>query len=174
MHLLYQMADPNFGRPGRFALLLGVDIFVGAFLSGRRVGPPGSPFAIQTEFGWVLAGRTNSLTPVAHVATHHASLFSGDDQLLRQFWETEESSGGGRAYTRLWSSHAVVQHFKENHFCTDGGKFAVPLPQKLDKRALGESRSQAVRRFLILERSLFSRGQLEQFNAVMQEWAMSQ
>ena len=51
------LAGPEFGRPGRIDILLGVDVFVDTLLDGRRIGPPGSPIALETEFGWVLAGR---------------------------------------------------------------------------------------------------------------------
>ena len=53
------LADPDFGRPGRIDILLGIDIFVEVLLHGRRIGSPDSPIAFETEFGWVLAGRTN-------------------------------------------------------------------------------------------------------------------
>ena len=46
----------------------------------------------------------------------------------------------------------------------------MPLPRKADATPLGESRSQAVRRFLSLEHSLRSKGQFSDFNAVMQEY----
>ena len=81
-----QLADPDFGRPGRIDVLLGVDIFVETLLQGWRIGPPGSPSAFETEFGWVLAGRLDASSPSTHVASHHASLTTRDD-LLRRFWE---------------------------------------------------------------------------------------
>ena len=46
-----QFADPEFGSPGKIDLLLGVDVFIRVLLNGRRCGPPGSPTALQTEFG---------------------------------------------------------------------------------------------------------------------------
>ena len=45
------LADPDFGHPGRIDLLLGVDIFVEVLRQGRRIVPPGSPSAFETEFG---------------------------------------------------------------------------------------------------------------------------
>ena len=51
----WKLADPKFGRPGRIHILLGVDIFVNVIRQGRRKGSQGSPMAIETEFGWVLA-----------------------------------------------------------------------------------------------------------------------
>ena len=78
------LADPDFGHPSKVYLLLGVDIFIAALLNGRRVGPPGSPTAFETKFGWVLAGSVEFPEHPCEVATHHASLATGDD-LLRKF-----------------------------------------------------------------------------------------
>ena len=61
-------------------------------------------------------------------------------------------------------------HFEANHHHDETGRFVVPLPRKADATPLGESRLQAVRRFLSLEHSLRSKGQFSDFNAVMQEY----
>ena len=63
-----------------------------------------------------------------------------------------------------------MQHFNENHRRTVSGRFVIPLPKKPHSKPLGESRSQAVRRFLTLERSLHSKGRFEEFNDVMKEY----
>ena len=76
-----QMADPDFGQPGRINLLLGVETFAEVILHGRRCGMPGSPVALETQFGQVLAGSTSSGTPVPVVTTHHATFLSGDELL---------------------------------------------------------------------------------------------
>ena len=161
------LADPDFGRPGRIDILLGVDIFIETLPQGRRMGPPGSPSAFETEFGWVVAGRLDMLTSSHHVASHHASLATGDD-LLRLFWEIEEGPKGEPILSS--EERSVMRHFKDCHFRTETGRFVVPLPKKLNVKPLGESRAQAVRRFLRLERSLRSKGQFDTFNAVMEEY----
>ena len=71
------MADPDFGRPGRIDVLLGIDIFTNVMSHGWRSGPPGSPSAFETSFGWVLADNIDMIIP-AHIATH-TSVISGDD-----------------------------------------------------------------------------------------------
>ena len=162
-----QLADPTFGRPGRIDILLGVDVFVQVLLNGRRIGSPGSPVAFETELGWVLAGNGASCYPAAHVATHHTVLISNDD-VLRKFWEIEESPTGKPSLTP--EERSVVQHFEANHTRTESGRFLVPLPRKPDAKSLGESRSQAVRRFLSLEHSLRCKGQFTEFGAVMEEY----
>ncbi len=166
------LADPDFGRPGRIDLLLGVDVFVTSLLNGRRVGSPGTPTAFETKFGWVLAGSVESQEQPHHisthqVATHHSTLITGDD-LLRKFWEIEE--GPGSEIDSSPEEQAVVSHFKENHRRNESGRFIVPLPRRSNAPILGESRSQAVRRLLSLERSLYSKDEFSTFNDVIQEY----
>ena len=76
-----QMVDQHFGKPEKIDILLGVDAFVASLLPRKRVGAPDAPVGIETVFGWVLAGKTNSLTSTTNIATHHSSLLSGDDLL---------------------------------------------------------------------------------------------
>ncbi len=147
------LADPGCGQPGRIDILMGVDIFVQVLLQGRRIGPPGSPVALETELGWVLAGRISSRHLDEHIATHHVSLDTGDD-ILQRFWELEEDPLREPFLTS--EERIVVQHFQTNHSRSSDGGFIVPLPRKPDARPLGESRSQAVKRFFSLERSMHS------------------
>ena len=91
----------------------------------------------------------------------HASTVCGDD-LLRRFWEIEEPPLSSPA-TSL-EGRSVVRHFETNHSHTKSGRFIMPLP---DAKPIGESRSQAVRRFLALERSLHHK---ERFQSVMKEY----
>ena len=87
------LADPEFGRPGRIDLLLGVANVV---LQGRQSGPQGSPVAFETLFGWVLAGSIIESVTSSQlcVASHHISTTIGDDDVLRKFWEVEEPPPG--------------------------------------------------------------------------------
>ena len=144
------LVDPDFGRPGRIDFL---DVFVEALCLCRR-------------YGWVLAGRLDSNTP-KHVTSHHASFIAGDD-LLRRFWEIEENPNSEVCLSS--EERSVVQHFKETHHRNEAGRFVVPLPKKPHAKPLGESLSQAVRRFLSFERSLHSKGQFKAFSDVMDEY----
>ena len=64
----------------------------------------------------------------------------------------------------------IVRHFRDNYSRTDSGRFVVPLPKKPDAKAIGESRSQAVRRFLSLERLFHAKNQFDEFGSVMKEY----
>ena len=161
------LADTGFGHPGRIDLLLGVEVFIDVLRQGRLTGPPGSPAAFETEFGWVLAGSTELCSPANHAVVHHITHLTGDD-ILRKFWEIEEKPMTDAVLSS--EERAVIQHFKSQYSRTDTGRFVVPLPKKPDVSVLGESRSQAVRRFLSLERSLRAKKQFQEFEAVMQEY----
>ena len=164
------LADPDFGTPGRIDLLLGADIYADVLLHGRRCGPPGTPTALETRFGWVLTGRTQAHSHSAShpsVASHHTTVTSGDD-ILRTFWEIEENPKD--CVNLSPEERTVIRHFKENHSRSKTGRFIVPLPKNPQCKPMGESRSQAVRRFHSLERSLYAKGQFQEFATVMNEY----
>lgn len=80
------LADPDFGTPGRIDLLLGADIYADVLLYGRRCGPPGTPTAFETRFGWVLTGKTQVRSyPTSHssVASHHSTYFACSGRLRK-------------------------------------------------------------------------------------------
>ena len=165
------LADPGFGQPGRVDILLGADIFVEILRQGRRKGPTGSPTAFETDLGWVLCGSTGSTSTPAqanvHITTFHTSVTSSDD-VLRKFWEIEEPPSDQASLSV--EERTVVRHFESNHTRSKEGRFIVPLPKNPNARPIGESRSQAVKRFLSLERSLTQKGCFHEFNTVMQEY----
>ena len=166
------LAYPAFGEPRRIDILLGVDVFVDILRHGRQTGPSGSPVAIETEFGWVICGgSTGEVSPSGetnlHVTALQASATCSDD-ILRKFWEIEESPVSSPVFSL--EERSVMQHFEANYSRTKAGRFVVPLPRKPDARPIGESRSQAVRRFRSLERSLNHKGRFQEVNAIMQEY----
>ena len=138
-----RLADPDFGIPGYVDVLLGADIFSRAIRQGRRLGPPGTPSAIETSFGWVLSGVIRPKCSQQHVITCFSSVLPGDD-LLQKFWEVE--SCDVKAPPISLNEKVVVRHFKANYRRDEAGRFIVPLPMKKDPEPLGESRSSAIQR----------------------------
>ena len=165
-----ELADPKFGIPGKIDILFGVDVFSNVLKQGRRVGPPSAPMAIETDFGWVLAGNTSTDTLSDEVISHHVctSLLSGDD-ILRKFWELEENISTTTDGLTTEEKY-VSKHYRDNHYRTNSGQFVVPLPKRQQCEPLGESRSKAVRRFLNLERVLLNRSEAQEFHSVVQEY----
>ena len=81
-----ELADPDFGTPGRIDVLLGVDVFTQVLLHGRRVGPVNSLVGIETKFGWIIAGATNAQG--TEILSHHITTIP--DDIFKRFWEVEE------------------------------------------------------------------------------------
>jgi hypothetical protein len=160
-----QLADPDFGTPGRVDVLLGIDIFSSALLQGRRHGGSNLPIALETCFGWVVTGNVQGNHP-QRIISHHASILS-DNELLQRFWELEENNP--QQYMTP-DEEAVVTHFRETHRFDSEGRFIVPLPMKPEAKTLGESRSLVVRRFLTMERSLHLKNQFQRLDEVMREY----
>ena len=75
------LADPDYNKTGRIDVLLGIGVFVHVIPYSGRSGPYGSPTALNTAFGWVLAGNTGSQNNTTLVATHLTSVLTGDDIL---------------------------------------------------------------------------------------------
>ena len=145
---------------------MGVDVFVEVLRQDRRIRPPGFPSAFETGFGWVLVGNINSHTPSRIIISYNTC--ASGDEILYKFWEVEEQHNDQISLTP--EEQTVVQNLEENHSHTPHGRFIVPLPKWQHTKPLRESWSQAVRRFLSLERSLHSKGQFNDFNAVMTEY----
>ena len=162
-----KLADPEFGVTGRIDLLLGINTFIEAMCNGRRVGDPDMPVAFETHFGWVLAGNAGPRSTPKHVAAHHASILTGD-QLIQRFWETEEAPSSEPMLTV--EDKMVIKHFQTQHSHLPDGRFVVPLPRKRNGPPLGESRTQAVRRFHSFEHSLHAKNQFHEVKEVMDEY----
>ena len=107
------LADPNFGQPGKIDLLLGADLFADVLRQGRRSGPAGSPVAFETEFGWVLSGRTESISSTGEVAALHTTVGFKDD-ILHKFWEIEEGPTSNAAFSL--EERSVLSHLKTTTF----------------------------------------------------------
>ena len=167
----FKLADPDFGEPGKMDLLLGIDIFSEVLRQGRRTGPPSSPCALHTDYGWVLCGKTelSQVSPQSctQVVIHHAMTTSTDD-ILKRLWEIEEPPSSGTLLSSTEKS--VLQHFKEKHTRNEECRFIVPPSKKPDARSIGESWSHAIRRFLSLEKSLHLKEKFQQVDQVVQEY----
>ena len=92
------------------------------------------------------------------------SLSSTDDILLK-FWEIEEAPIKNASLSL--EERTVLRHFQDTYSRKSDGRFIVTLPKKPKAKATGESRTQAVRRFLTLERSLKAKGIFKEVDCIM-------
>ena len=167
-----ELADSHFDLPGR---IVGEDALRDVYLPGESKGPPGTPTAWLTVFGWVLKGcytpddsKSIRKAPVCtaispDIITNHT------DDLLTKFWELEEVSRTTPALTP--EEEKVEEHYKNTHsFDNTAGRYKVSLPRKEGNFTLGESRTQALNRARANERSLLRKGTWDKFQSVIKEY----
>ena len=168
------LADPNFDSPGRIDLLLGEDILSDVHM---LEGPRGTARATETVFGWAIRGLYNPDEPdktqqaAVHLAVKEPEVEpvqSTTDALVR-FWKSEEPAKPATTFTP--EETRVQDHYNSSHmFIPSVGRYMVSLPKNELDLTLGESRSQALKRFHSNERSLLHKGSCGQFQAVIQEY----
>ena len=69
--------------------------------AGKRFGPPGTPTAFETHFGWVLAGSVDREVVTDHLMSHHVSLNFCED-ILRRFWELKDGVLAETGFSLVW------------------------------------------------------------------------
>ena len=170
-----QLADPEYHLPGRIDILLGADMAPKIMAPELlRHGTEMEPIAQATHFGWVLSG------PIIR-KTHHYSYPIPTNQIQTQtsepqldlllggFWRTEEEED-----ERLPTSvreEQVEQHYTNTvKYLPLESRYQVTLPRQPNLETLGESRPQAVARYLSNERSITRRGIWKQFQEVVQSY----
>lgn len=146
-----QLADPTFYVPGEVDILLGAKHFWSAMKSGKRKLGVGFPELRETHFGWVVVGtRSKGFSAVQTLSCNVLSL-QDLNSTVEQFWELEQLPS-----SPLFSSEEVSceEFYQQSHKRDESGRYVVGLPFKNGDGELGESRTMALRRFLLLERRL--------------------
>lgn len=165
------LADPNFATPGRIDLILGSNALSRILLSGIHRGTDEQPIAVSTIFGWTITGPYRPLDETAaDKALCHVTTACECDTLLKAFWEVEEVNGNSPYNGMTPEEVSVVDHFKNHHEYTCHGRYQVTLPKRPNHSPLGESRSQAVNRFITTEKTLQRKGTWQPFKNVVEEY----
>lgn len=185
------LADDSFASPSEIDILIGAPLFSEILLSGRAAGPPGTPTAFETIFGFIVIG-TAPVTPAhvtpAHIETvvsitdplvedrcrSHISLCTFTegprlDNLVQRFWQLEEVQ-----CTPTLSPDAIEceRIFTNNVSRDPTGRYSVALPFSRDPAtALGNSYPIAKKRFMYLERKLAATPALRlEYDAIIKEY----
>ena len=167
------LADRNFHKPGTIDLLLGQDVFGDVLLKEDRRGPPGTPMAWLTVFGWTVMGPYTPDSPATkQPAITNVAASTGDlttNELLAKMWVLEEPQEEDRIFTQ--EEQQVEEHFAATHtYDKKERRYTVRLPKKNSTLQLGDSRGQALNRAKDNERSLLRKDCWPQFQAVIQEY----
>ncbi|GFQ69720.1 integrase catalytic domain-containing protein [Trichonephila clavata] len=108
------------------------------------------PFAIRSELGWIIGGKANS-SGQNSLQVNHIQLVS--DQLINKFWELD-SVPCAKPLTSL--EEACEDHFVKTHSRDENGRYTVRLPFHSPPTRLGNSKQNAIRRLVSVERHLIS------------------
>ena len=172
------LADPTYHIPDRVDLILGFSAFFKVVKHQEIIeGPLGTPTAIKTIFGWGVGGSMNEQTdcqltiPLYHSTPTPVDLAERDalpDNFTR-FWEVEETEGAVQPITP--PDELVQQHYLDNVvYSPERRRYTVALPKREDVPLLGDSRPQALARYVTHERSILKRNSYQPYQAVMQEY----
>ena len=162
------LVDPLYYKIGPVDILLGLNVFP------QVNGPPDTPVAWHTVFGWTILGVFEEKGPpqaitastfyVEPTQAHQAS-----DNLLVRFWRMEEPQSNDRLLSP--EEQRVEKHFEQTHkYLKDEKRYVVSLPKSLGDMCLGESRSRALHRAQANEKSLIRKQRWPAFQAVMSEY----
>ncbi|XP_067216891.1 uncharacterized protein [Linepithema humile] len=159
-----KLADQTFYTPGVVDLLIGAEWFWQLLCIGQE--KLGNLIMQKTKLGWVVGGPLlpNSASSI------HCNLIRRVDiqEQLTKFWELEEISE-----TKALSieEKSCEELFLKTTRRDADGKFIVTIPLKGSLSDLGESRSQAEKRLINLERKLQKNTDLrKKYNAFMDEY----
>ena len=145
-----QLADPNFDRPGRVDLLLGVIALPRVMLEGRIHSADYSLSVTRSVYGWVVTGTRKSpvQVPRSHLCLKTSPMDQQTQDLLTCFWQVEDVTPSSSI--RMEEEQAALEHFRTTHSRQSDGRYVIELPRKSTAFSFGGSREQAATRTISL------------------------
>lgn len=155
----YQLADPQFGVPGRVDALIGAGTWATLMRNGlHRIHEKGCNLTAQNSaFGWVISGEIEGTPLSSSLSCHIASTGDSFELDLRQFWEINDNEDDSILTPE---QQLVEDNFASTYKRDPSGRFHVTIPIKIDAPPLGRSRRVALERFLALEAKMERRPDL--------------
>lgn len=147
-----ELADPHFHESNKIQLLISVDGFFDAIREGKIKLGEGMPYIVNTAYGWIVGGNMETNTNVQRQRCYFTVKENPLDLLVERFWEVEDCKMAKSELTE--EERLCEEHFRNTVTQEPTGRIQVRLPFKESPSALGESYSNALRRFKSLERKL--------------------
>lgn len=166
-----RLADPYFFRPATIDVILGADIYLDLMREGIKRGPPGTPSAQATVFGWVLMGPTSGSIQLAspmRMAVCHAAISTADlGRILQRFWELDQVNGDLSPDEKVCEDLFMASHTRDL-----SGRYTVRLPKREDAVVqLADNRRQVLHILVSSKARLLRRGGLRaQYSTFMEEY----
>ncbi|XP_045511043.1 uncharacterized protein LOC123705961 [Colias croceus] len=156
------LADPEFYKPAPIEVLIGADIFWDILNSEQLSLGPNNPKLQNSKFGWIIAGPINNYFSKETIHCNHSRIANPTSneihKMLTKFWELEELP---QKTVRSQNDIACEKYFLNTTTRLESGRFCVKLPLKDSPDCLGDSYSQAKKRFLNLEQRFRRNKELE-------------
>lgn len=144
-----KLADPNFYDPGPIEMLIGADLFWHLLCCNKINLGKNLPCLQETELGWIVSGQIGDFQPKK--SSCNLSINQELLEVLTKFWHVEELSDNKALSQEELECERI---FSETTTRQSDGRFVVSMPLKQSPDNLGESRTQAEKRFSALERKL--------------------
>ncbi|UYV80832.1 hypothetical protein LAZ67_19001906 [Cordylochernes scorpioides] len=152
-----ELADPEFYIPRPIDIIIGADLYLDLIESGFIKGPRDAPSAMNSKLGWIISGRSNmpnNTTSKSIQQIHVNHSLAELDAIVKKNWDAESiPTHKEEMNTEELECENI---FRTTTFRYEKGRYVVSLPFRLNhikmNYQLGDSKSQALRRFLSLER----------------------
>ena len=166
------LADPTFYLPGKVDILLGSEVYPQLMVSNPIItGAALEPAAQETIFGWAIIGPVKSKgSYILPVPANTVQILSEEEDLnvtLKEFFTTEEVEPPPQP-TSVIEQQVEDMYSDTVVYNASTKRYRVALPWRLDAPPLGDSRAQALHRYLSNERSILRRQVWEPFQDVIQ------
>lgn len=162
-----QLADPRFNVQQEIDVLIGAEIFLKLLCVGQISLMNDSITLQKTHFGWILGGKI----PSANTSTPLICNLSLNtlNKNIAKFWEIENVSS--EKILSNEENECEIHYTKNTERDAKTGRYIVKLPFKENVKELGESYSQALKRFHSLERNLSKQPEQNiQYKAFLNEY----
>ena len=155
------LADPDFHKPRPVDILISAGATLSLIQPGQRNLSQSDLILQKTRLGWVIVGGDERLSSVS---CHLTEL----NKQIERFWNIEEIG----LNSDVTSEESLCEkHYVKTTNRQPNGRYLVRLPFRHENIELGESRSQALRRFYSLQKKLEANPELKlEYHKVMQEY----
>ncbi|XP_055527916.1 uncharacterized protein LOC129720455 [Wyeomyia smithii] len=143
-----QLADPKFFIPSRIDILLGAEVFFDLLQVGKIRMSTELPILQESRLGWPIY-NVRSVTGVQNCHASSSNQYNEQlNDLMKRFWMIDEQ------IKDQLEGDECESHFISTYFRGEDGRYVVKLPFRKDAGELGDSRTQAEKRFKALEARL--------------------
>lgn len=175
-----RLADESFNTSSKVDILIGASLFYNLLSVGQITLGKNKPILQKTVLGWVVSGEYifNNKSQYKNTACSNLILNNEIEQenkslekTVERFWQLENIQPKYEISKLSTEEQFCESHFQKTVVRTCSGRFTVSIPFNSKLMELGESKNQAMDRFLRLEKSLLKNNDLySEYKKFMNEY----